>query len=69
LFREPRPKLMIEEEEHGPRTVKQTGIGAQIMSKLGLHKLELLTNSPDTRYLGLEAFDLEITGTRPIAKE
>jgi len=69
LFREPRPKLMLDDDDHAPRTIKQTGIGAQIMSKLGLHKLELLTNSPDTTYLGLEAYDLEISGTRPIVEE
>ena len=69
LFREPRPKLAFGDDDDTPRTIKQTGIGAQIMSKLGLHKLELLTNSPDTTYLGLEAYDLEITGTRPIREE
>lgn len=69
LFREPRPKLMLGEDDDAPRTIKQTGIGAQIMSKLGLHRLELLTNSPDTTYLGLDAYDLEIAGTRPISEE
>ncbi len=67
LFRNPRAKLLVEEEE-GPRTVKNTGLGAQILTSMGLKKLILLTNSPQTRYLGLEAYDLEIVGTRPITK-
>jgi 3,4-dihydroxy 2-butanone 4-phosphate synthase / GTP cyclohydrolase II len=69
LFREPKPKLGLDVDEDGPRTIKKTGLGAQIMSTLGLHQIELLTNSPATRYLGLDAWDLEITGTRPISKE
>lgn len=68
LFREPHAKLVIEEDE-GPRTVKQTGLGAQILAALGLHELILLTNSPETVYLGLDAFDLKIVGTRPIRKD
>ncbi len=67
LFRNPRSKLLVEEDD-GPRTVKQTGLGAQILSSMGLRKLVLLTDSPQTRYLGLEAYDLEIVGTRPITK-
>jgi len=67
VFRNPRTKLLVEEDE-GPRTVKHTGLGAQMLSSMGLRKLILLTDSPQTRYLGLEAFDLEIVGTRPITK-
>ncbi|MBE1282592.1 MAG: 3,4-dihydroxy-2-butanone-4-phosphate synthase [Rhodobacteraceae bacterium] len=68
LFREPRHSLYAHEDE-GPRTIKQTGLGAQILSKLGLQKLELLTDSPQTTYLGLDAYGLEIVGTRPILKD
>ncbi len=68
LFREPHAKLVIGEDE-GPRTVKQTGLGAQILSAMGLRELILLTNSPETVYLGLAAFDLSIVGTRPIRKD
>jgi 3,4-dihydroxy 2-butanone 4-phosphate synthase/GTP cyclohydrolase II len=39
------------------------------MASLGLHKLILLTDNPDTRYLGLDAYDLSIVGTRPITQE
>jgi len=65
LFREPRAKLMLDEDD-GPRTVKQTGLGAQIFAAMGLHDLVLLTNSPETRYLGLDAYGLRIVGTHPI---
>ncbi|MHA6262448.1 3,4-dihydroxy-2-butanone-4-phosphate synthase [Arenibacterium sp. CAU 1754] len=68
LFRQPRHSLYATEEE-GPRTIKQTGLGAQILSKLGLNELVLLTDSPETRYVGLEAYGLTISGTRPILKE
>ncbi len=52
-----------------PIPVKRTGLGSQIMASLGLHKLILLTDNPDTRYLGLDAYDLSIVGTRPITQE
>ena len=68
LFRQPRPKLAGEIDDDGPRTIKQTGLGAQIMSTMGLTQLELLTDSPDTRYLGLEAYGISITGNRPLSK-
>lgn len=70
LFREPHPKLRLDgDEDDGPRTIKRTGVGAQIMSTLGLSELILLTDSPQTKYLGLEAYNLTIVGTRPITKE
>jgi 3,4-dihydroxy 2-butanone 4-phosphate synthase/GTP cyclohydrolase II len=70
LFREPHPKLRLDaDDEDGPRTIKRTGTGAQIMSTLGLRELILLTDSPQTKYLGLEAYNLSIVGTRPITKD
>ena len=65
LFREPRHTLFANEEE-GPRTIKQTGLGAQILSKLGINELILLSDSPNTVYVGLEPFGLSIVDTRPI---
>ena len=70
LFREPHPRLRLDaEEEDAPRTIKRTGVGAQIMSTMGLKQLILLTDSPQTRYKGLEAYNLSIVGTRPITKD
>ncbi|MFC6687682.1 3,4-dihydroxy-2-butanone-4-phosphate synthase [Jhaorihella thermophila] len=65
LFREPRHSLYDDEDE-GPRTIKRTGLGAQILSNLGLSDLILLTDNPQTRYVGLDAYGLSIVGTRPI---
>jgi 3,4-dihydroxy 2-butanone 4-phosphate synthase/GTP cyclohydrolase II len=69
LFRDPYPKLRLQgEEDEGPRIVKNTGLGAQILSSMGLSKLVLLTDNPETRYLGLDAYSIEIVGTRPITE-
>ena len=70
LFRDPYPRLRLEDEEdEGPRTVKNTGLGSQILSTLGLNQLILLTDNPETRYLGLDAYGIEIVGSRPITEE
>ncbi len=52
--------------EVSPQTLRQYGLGAQILSSLGLHKLVLLTNSPRPHIIGLDAYGLEITATRKI---
>ncbi|MEC8041019.1 MAG: 3,4-dihydroxy-2-butanone-4-phosphate synthase, partial [Pseudomonadota bacterium] len=65
LFRQPRHALYAQEEE-GVKTIKQIGLGAQMLSKMGLSELILLTDSPRTKYVGLDAYDIEIVGTRPI---
>ena len=54
------------ENEVSPQTLRQYGLGAQILSSLGIHKLELLTNSPRPNVVGLDAYGLEIVGTRAI---
>jgi 3,4-dihydroxy 2-butanone 4-phosphate synthase/GTP cyclohydrolase II len=56
------------ENEASPQTLRQYGLGAQILSSLGLSKLELLTNSPTPKIVGLEAYGLEIVGTRKISE-
>lgn len=68
LFRQPRNALYASEVDE-VRTVKQTGTGAQMLSKLGLKELILLTDSPATKYLGLDAYGLSITGTHPILED
>jgi 3,4-dihydroxy 2-butanone 4-phosphate synthase/GTP cyclohydrolase II len=55
-------------EGASPQTLRQYGLGAQILSTLGLSKLVLLTNSPRPRVVGLDAYGLEITGTRKISE-
>jgi 3,4-dihydroxy 2-butanone 4-phosphate synthase/GTP cyclohydrolase II len=49
-----------------PQTLRQYGLGAQILAALGLSKLELLSNSPSPKVVGLDAYGLSIIGTRPI---
>ena len=55
-------------EGASPQTLRQYGLGAQILSSLGLSKLELLTNSPTPKVVGLDAYGLEIVGTRKISE-
>ena len=57
---------MVEGGEHSPQTLRQYGLGAQILSALGLSKITLVTNSVAPKVVGLEAYGLSITGTRPI---
>lgn len=49
-----------------PHRLRQYGIGAQILSALGVRDLILLTNSPSPKVVGLEGYGLSITATRPI---
>jgi len=65
LLRDLHMKL-AQDQEVSPQTLRQYGLGAQILSSLGLSKLILLTNSPKPNVVGLEAYGLEITDTRRI---
>ena len=67
LLRDTAMKLDVHDEV-SPRTLRQYGLGAQILSSLGLSKLVLLTNSPTPKVVGLDAYGLSIVGTRPILK-
>ena len=57
---------MAAEGEVSPQTLRQYGVGAQILSSLGVGRMELLTNSGAPRVVGLDAYGLEIIGTRKI---
>lgn len=52
-----------------PQTLRQYGLGAQILSSLGISRMVLLTNSPQPKVVGLDAYGLEIVGTRRITEE
>jgi len=67
LFREPGKKLAFSGEV-SPQTLRHTGLGAQILSAMNITEMELLTDNPMPRVVGLEAYDLKITGTRAITK-
>ncbi len=44
----------------------EIGIGSQILRDLGVTDMVLLTNSPKSIYVGLEAYGLRVVGQRPI---
>ena len=67
LLRDVHMKLAADEEA-SPQTLRQYGLGAQILSSLGLHEIELLTNSPQPKVVGLDAYGLQIVGTRKISE-
>jgi 3,4-dihydroxy 2-butanone 4-phosphate synthase/GTP cyclohydrolase II len=46
----------------------ESGVGAQILSDLGLTSIRLLTNHP-RKVVGLEGFGIQITGQVPFAVE
>jgi 3,4-dihydroxy 2-butanone 4-phosphate synthase/GTP cyclohydrolase II len=72
LHREARGRERGDEKSH--RTLRQVGLGGQILSDLGIHRIKLLTNTP-THVPALQGFGIEIveqvpvqpltTGTRP----
>jgi len=65
LLRDPGMKLAVGGTV-SPQILRQYGLGAQILVALGIHKLTLLTDSPQPKVVGLEAYDLSIEGTHPI---
>lgn len=67
LFRD-EPIISLDEDVT-PQTLRYTGVGAQIMSNIGLRDIILLTNSPMPKTIGLDAYDLKIVGTRDIPKD
>ena len=67
LLRDTAMKLVMEGEA-SPQTLRQYGVGAQILSSLGLHEITLVTNSRAPKVVGLEAYGLTIAGTRAITE-
>ena len=53
---------------HSPQTMRQYGLGAEILASLGLSKITLVTNSAAPKVIGLDAWGLTIAGTRAIAE-
>jgi len=45
--------------------LREYGIGAQILSDLGLTSIKILTNNP-RKIVGIDAFGLKVTGSVPI---
>ena len=67
LLRDLTMKLVLEDED-SPQTLRQYGLGAQILSSLGISEMILLTNSPRPKVVGLDAYGLDIVGTRKISE-
>ena len=65
LLRDMSAKLILDGSV-SPQTLRQYGLGAQILAALGVHNMVLLTNSPSPKVVGLEGYGLSIIGTRPI---
>lgn len=71
LLRDSAPNLVSAKFTSGEterRQVRRYGIGAQILSNLGIHDILLLTNSSSPTLVGLESYNLNILGTRPIPR-
>jgi 3,4-dihydroxy 2-butanone 4-phosphate synthase/GTP cyclohydrolase II len=52
-------------DERHQRTLRQVGLGGQILADLGIHKVRLLSNTP-THVPALQGFDVEIIEQIPI---
>ncbi|MDE1175465.1 MAG: 3,4-dihydroxy-2-butanone-4-phosphate synthase [Edaphobacter sp.] len=65
LHREQRAKDSTEEKSQ--RTLRQVGLGGQILSDLGIHKIRLLTNTP-THVPALQGFGIEIVEQVPVTE-
>ncbi len=62
-----RDQRVRERSEDGTqRTLRQVGLGGQILSDLGIHKIRLLTNTP-THVPALQGFGIEIVEQVPIS--
>jgi 3,4-dihydroxy 2-butanone 4-phosphate synthase/GTP cyclohydrolase II len=64
FHREQRSREGCEERAH--RTLRQVGLGGQILSDLGIHKIRLLTNTP-THVPALQGFGIEIVEQIPVS--
>lgn len=59
---------LVADDEVSPQTLRQYGLGAQILSSLELSDMILMTNSPQPKVVGLDAYGLSIVGTRKISE-
>lgn len=67
LLRDPSMKLVVD-GALSPQKLRQYGLGAQILSALGLSEIILVTDSPKPQVVGLEAYGLSIVATHPISE-
>jgi len=50
------------------QTIREYGVGAQILAAQGVEKMRLITNTMP-RLVGLEAYKLELVGITPIVSK
>jgi 3,4-dihydroxy 2-butanone 4-phosphate synthase/GTP cyclohydrolase II len=60
-----KPRVGERSEDRTQRTLRQVGLGGQILSDLGIHKIRLLTNTP-THVPALQGFGIEIVEQVPV---
>jgi 3,4-dihydroxy 2-butanone 4-phosphate synthase/GTP cyclohydrolase II len=66
ISREPRAAESCDEgSQRAQRTLRQVGLGGQILSDLGIHRIRLLSNTP-THVPALQGFGIEIVERVPI---
>jgi 3,4-dihydroxy 2-butanone 4-phosphate synthase/GTP cyclohydrolase II len=71
MLRDTSPNSLTEKlrsDAVSPKELRQYGVGAQILSALGVSEMVMLTNSPAPKVVGLEGYGISIIGTRPIPK-
>ncbi|WP_308915323.1 3,4-dihydroxy-2-butanone-4-phosphate synthase [Jannaschia sp. LMIT008] len=59
-------EMKLDPDGVSPEKLRRYGLGAQILAALNVGEMELVTNSGTPRIVGLDAYGLTITGTRPI---
>ena len=60
------PRLRERGDDRAQRILRQVGLGGQILSDLGIHKIRLLTNRP-THVPALQGFGIEIVEQIPVS--
>ncbi|MEM8840402.1 MAG: 3,4-dihydroxy-2-butanone-4-phosphate synthase [Pseudomonadota bacterium] len=69
ILRDPSPTAVsdrLRARGTSPKELRQYGVGAQILTSLGITDLIMLTNSPAPKVVGLDGYDISIVATRPI---
>lgn len=75
ILREPDAKsvskrlLVRDEEDKSSNTLRNYGIGAQILRDLGIRTMSLITNHPNKNIIGLDGYDLHVDGFIPLEKK
>lgn len=69
LIRDLTQAVISAADETHSHVLRQYGLGAQILSALGLSELVLLTNTAPVKIVGLDGYGLSIHSTRPVPKD